>query len=64
MDVFDTGKQATRSQQLVFVQLLLTKRSEMERITIHHVTDTVHKLQLEVERACPVHGMKFERIIL
>ncbi len=58
-----TGKQATRSQQLV-LQQLLTKRSDGEIIIIHHVTDTVYKLQLEVERRCPTFGVKFERVIL
>ena len=58
-----TGKQATRSQQLV-LQSLLTKRSDGEIIIIHHVIDTIYFLQLEVERRCPVFGIKFERVIL
>jgi hypothetical protein len=58
-----TGRQATRSQQLL-LQTLLPKRSDGEIIVIHHVTDTVYYLQLEVERRCPVFGIKFERVIL
>jgi hypothetical protein len=59
----DTGKQATRSQQLLLATLI-PKRSSHEVIVIHHVTDNFYKLQLEVERRCPRHGIKFERIIL
>ena len=59
----DTGRQATRSQQLLLATLL-PKRSPDEVIVIHHVTDTFYKLQLEVERRCPIHGVKFERVIL
>lgn len=58
-----TGRQATRSQQLL-LQQLLTKRSKEEIIIIHHVTDTPYRLQLEVERRCPIFGIKFERVIL
>ena len=58
-----TGKQATRSQQLVLGQLI-EKRSIDEKIIIHHVTDTFYKLQLEVERRCPINGIIFERIVL
>jgi hypothetical protein len=58
-----TGKQATRSQQLLLATLL-SKRSPDEVIVIHHVTDTAYMLQLEVERRCPIHGIKFERVIL
>lgn len=58
-----TGRQATRSQQLL-LQTLLTKRSKGEIIVIHHITDTPYYLQLEVERRCPVFGIKFERVIL
>ena len=59
----NTGHQATRSQQLL-LQTLLTKRSDGEIIIIHHVTDTIYYLQLEVERRCPHNGIKFERVIL
>jgi hypothetical protein len=59
----NVGKQATRSQQLM-LQTLIPKRSVNEVIVIHHVTDTHYKLQLEIERRCPVNGIKFERVIL
>jgi hypothetical protein len=57
------GKQATRSQQLL-LRALVTPRSWREQIVIHHVTDTPFRLQLEIERRCPINGIKFERIIL
>lgn len=59
----NTGHQAKRSEQLLFLSLI-PKRSDDEKIVIHHVTDTFYKLQLEVERRCPVNGIKFERIVL
>lgn len=62
--IYFPGHQATRSQQLLLAPLI-RKRSPDERIVIHHVTqDTPHVLRLEVERQCPVHGMKFERLYL
>ena len=58
------GHQATKSQQLLLTPLI-AKRSPDERIVVHHVTqDKPHVLQLEVERQCPVNGMKFERLFL
>jgi hypothetical protein len=43
---------------------LLAPREPGEVIVIHHVTDTRHKLQLEVERRGPTLGIKFERVVL
>lgn len=58
------GQQATRSQQLLFANLI-EKRSADEQIVVHHVTqDNTRVLQLEVERRCPVNGLAFQRIIL
>ena len=59
----NTGAKSTRLQQLL-LPLLFTKRSEGEVIIVHHVTDDTMKLQLEVERNCPINGLKFERVIL
>ena len=59
----NTGKQALRSEQLVLAQLI-EKRHSDEQIIIHHVTDTVQFLQLEVERRSKALGITFERIIL
>lgn len=59
----NTGKQALRSEQLVLSKLI-EKRHSDEKIIIHHVTDTVNFLQLEVERHSKALGIKFERIIL
>ena len=58
-----TGRQALRSEQLLLAGLM-TKRSPEEIIVVHHITDTHYKLQLEIERRCPVFGIKFERIVL
>jgi hypothetical protein len=60
---YDTGKKAIRSQQLLLMPLI-TKRSVEEVIVIHHVTDNAQKLQLEIERRCPINGLKFERLFL
>lgn len=58
------GHQATRSQQLLLTPLI-EKRSENEVIVIHHVTqDKPHVLQLEIERRCPLNGIKMERLFL
>ena len=59
----NTGKQALRSEQLVLAQLI-EKRHSDEQIIIHHVTDTVQFLQLEVERRSKALGITLERIIL
>jgi hypothetical protein len=58
-----TGRQAMRSEQLMLVSLI-EKRSEQEKVVIHHITDTPYRLQMEIERRCPVNGITFERIIL
>lgn len=58
------GKQATMSQQLLLATLI-QKRSAGEVCVIHHITqDDPDKLQMEVERRCPVNGLAFERIYL
>ena len=58
-----TGRQALRSEQ-VLLSKLISLRSEKETIVIHHITDTHYRLQLEVERRCPINGIAFERIVL
>ena len=58
-----TGHQATRGEQLMLKQLVPV-RSDCDIIVIHHVTDTVRHLQLEVERRDPIHGIDFIRVIL
>jgi hypothetical protein len=60
------GRQPTRAEQLFGnFACLVTKRSPEEVIIVHHVTeDTPKRLQMEVERRCPKHGLKFERIVL
>jgi hypothetical protein len=58
-----TGRQALRSEQLLLASLIPVKLPG-EKIIIHHITDTHFKLQLEIERRCPVFGISFERIIL
>lgn len=60
------GYQATRSQQLMFTQLLQKVPGEV--VIIHHVSeDSPTRLQLEVERRTPYEfGWKisFERVVL
>lgn len=64
MHIKSPGAQATRSQQLLLASLI-PRRSEQETIVIHHLTqDTPYRLQMEVERRCPTHGIRFERIFL
>lgn len=58
----NTGKQATRSQQLL-LQSLIPKVLGRDTILIHHVTETNYKLQIEFERRTE-DGVTFERIIL
>lgn len=58
----DTGKQATWSQQRTLLQFVPVMCG-CERVIIHHVTDGPRRMQLEIERRCPVHGIKFERVI-
>jgi hypothetical protein len=61
----DHGWEPTMSQQHMFSSYFFPeRRSELEKIIIHHVTDTPHILQMEVERRCPINGIKFERFIL
>lgn len=58
------GRQPTRIEQLLISNTLVTKRTPEEVIVVHHLTDARYKVQLEIERRCPVNGIKFERIVL
>jgi len=57
------GKQATRSQQLLFKTLI--PRVLDDRIIIHHVTvDAPYRLQIEFERQNCNGNISFERLVL
>ena len=43
---------------------LVEKRDPSEIVVVHHYTDNVKYLQLEIERRSKVNGIKFERIRL
>jgi hypothetical protein len=57
------GRQPTYSERRLFTSWILKKHPK-EKIIIHHVTeDSVHRLQLEIERRGPTK-ITFERLIL
>jgi len=60
------GRQPSRSEVLLLTPLIKKPVGLYDEIIIiHHISeDTNKKLQLEVERRCPVRGISFERIIL
>ena len=59
----ELGHKSLRSEQLLLATLI-PRRSPEEVLVLHHVTDTPTKLQIELERRCPVNGVKFERVRL
>lgn len=61
-----TGRQPTLLEQMVINNVgLVTKRSPNEAVVIHHISfDEPHRLQLEVERRCPVNGITFQRLLI
>lgn len=59
------GWEPTMSQQLMLSSFFFPeRRSSEEKVIIHHVIDTPHLLQMEVERRCPTHGITFERRVI
>lgn len=54
--------QPLKTDQLM-LQLIVPKIDD-EHVQIHHVTETYHKAQLEIERRFKDGQVKFERIFL